>query len=774
MHANPLRPVVLLTVALFALAVGASAQSFRELCDEAASRLAAGDGVAALPIVRRAIALEPERGEGHLLAAKVLVELGEAEAAQQSAQQALRWLDAARAHLDADRAAAEQLMSRLGSRKPAEAPPAAPPANPPAATADQQRAAAAAAAKFQANPSQVAEGEQAADLLDGLGQPDDADRLRRQLLASKDSAAARRAARKLADRVLGAKAGSATGTTASDNDQAAADTSKAIEGVDPVGAAEIESRRARSTNPATAAAGEQRCDELVSRVGDAFEQAVRNGDQEEIHRCLSLANNSLVDHPSGATPPAADAGSTALRFSAELLRRFAQIALRLAADARGKKGREAQLAKQREARARGALVDHFPAEDLVATFEKSSSDPDQAVAGAAWTMLADLALRLADEAEAALRRGDAAAARRKHEAALRLAALVDHRPDPRGAAAAYRQLANSSDPTIAKQAQDKLTTAAAAARAKLATNRSAVQRALDENNASEAFHLLDSILGVLPENDGSSVARQYLLAGTPERAIVALRLALEGWLTTTATDPSATAPIAGAATEATATDTSAAAGLNDQPRPGQTLTMPFGLDLVFVAPGTFQMGSPSSEPGRRDDETAHAVTITRGFWLAKTRLTYGQWHALVPDQKPFDRPADDVHCESWNAFCGLCAVLTETARRAQRLPEGYRFDLPTEAEWEYACRAGGSGAAGSSPNPWGLVGMQGQPGEWCRDSCLWDGLVDTYRPGILDPLSESRDSPARLVRGIGRAAQRSCDVPTSTGHSLRLALVRRP
>ena len=115
----------------------------------------------------------------------------------------------------------------------------------------------------------------------------------------------------------------------------------------------------------------------------------------------------------------------------------------------------------------------------------------------------------------------------------------------------------------------------------------------------------------------------------------------------------------------------------------KTLTLPGGatMELIYVAPGAFTMGSPSSEAGRFDDETQHQVTLTKGFWLGKYEVTQRQWRSVMGNNpsrfKGDDRPVEIV---SWDD----CQKFIQKVNA--RLKCGAR--LPTEAEWEYACRAG--------------------------------------------------------------------------------------
>ncbi len=155
----------------------------------------------------------------------------------------------------------------------------------------------------------------------------------------------------------------------------------------------------------------------------------------------------------------------------------------------------------------------------------------------------------------------------------------------------------------------------------------------------------------------------------------------------------------------------------------------------WIAPGEFWMGSPASEAGRYGSEgSRHRVRITRGFWLADTACTQALWWAVMhgnPSRFADDRqkPAKKV---SWN---DVHAFL----RRVDKLLPVVRASLPSEAEWEYACRAGSetayacgdgitheqanfAGKRGGTvavksfpPNGWGLYEMHGNVWEWCAD-----------------------------------------------------------
>ncbi|MBI4604138.1 MAG: SUMF1/EgtB/PvdO family nonheme iron enzyme [Planctomycetes bacterium] len=202
---------------------------------------------------------------------------------------------------------------------------------------------------------------------------------------------------------------------------------------------------------------------------------------------------------------------------------------------------------------------------------------------------------------------------------------------------------------------------------------------------------------------------------------------------------------------------------------GATFTNSIGMVLRRIEPGEYLMGSPPGEEGRGDDESQHRVKITRPFYLGVTEVTQAEWRAVTgtsPSRFQGDKlPVEQV---SWEDAKELCRKLSER--------EGKRYRLPTEAEWEYACRAGtatpfhtggtigtsqanydgsytyGSGqkgvyrektvAVGSfPPNAWGLHDMHGNVWEWCED---WYGA---YPQGeVTDPRGPS-SGVSRVLRG---------------------------
>lgn len=192
-----------------------------------------------------------------------------------------------------------------------------------------------------------------------------------------------------------------------------------------------------------------------------------------------------------------------------------------------------------------------------------------------------------------------------------------------------------------------------------------------------------------------------------------------------------------------------------------------GLELVWVASGRFQMGSNS---GDNDEKPVRTVEITRGYWLGKTEVTQAQWRSIMGDNPSYFK-GDNLPVEqvSWNQCVELCQKLTERERRAGRLPEGYVYRLPTEAEWEFAARGGTKSrgyrysggndldrvawhsgncekkthAVGTKAhNELGLHDMSGNVDEWCHDwyQDSYNGLAN------MDP-SGPKDGSKRVQRG---------------------------
>ena len=249
----------------------------------------------------------------------------------------------------------------------------------------------------------------------------------------------------------------------------------------------------------------------------------------------------------------------------------------------------------------------------------------------------------------------------------------------------------------------------------------------------------------------------------------------------------------------------------------KSVTNSIGMKLIGIPAGKFTMGSPEDEEYHQECEAQVSVTLTKPFRLGKTAVTQGQWKS-VTGTTPWDEthylrgrsaiawdlifgPADkDVAAGSVTYFEAVefCDALTEVEHKAGTLKADEEYRLPTEAEWEYACRAGTTTAFSfgdeeseffddawfngkdprrdqlyvhkvglKKPNPWGLHDMHGNVVEWCSD--WYDGKLI----GGVDPIGPEEGS-CRVGRGGGwwcypgscRSANRNCIDPSgrSNGH----------
>ncbi|KPA08762.1 secreted protein containing Sulphatase-modifying factor [Candidatus Magnetomorum sp. HK-1] len=204
----------------------------------------------------------------------------------------------------------------------------------------------------------------------------------------------------------------------------------------------------------------------------------------------------------------------------------------------------------------------------------------------------------------------------------------------------------------------------------------------------------------------------------------------------------------------------------------QTFTNSFGMTFVRIPAGYFQMGSPGSEPERGSDEIQHKVTLTRDYYMQTTEVTQGQWKRIMGNNPSRFKNCGDqcpVETVSWND-------VKEFINQLNKMDRDRNYRLPTEAEWEYAARAGTRGPFafgnclntndanydGNYPlsgcskgkyrkktipvgslrkNSWGLYDMHGSVWEWCQD---WYGVYP--KRDVIDPTGPSAGSP-RVVRG---------------------------
>ncbi len=212
-------------------------------------------------------------------------------------------------------------------------------------------------------------------------------------------------------------------------------------------------------------------------------------------------------------------------------------------------------------------------------------------------------------------------------------------------------------------------------------------------------------------------------------------------------------------------------------------------NMVFIPPGTFRMSSPTNEAHRFVTEGPQtAVTISRGFWMGKYEVTQGEYQAVMGSNPSYfstnngyaedlSRPVESVY---WSDATNYCEVLTQRERASGRIETNSMYRLPTEGEWEYACRAwtstrfsygddpdytnltnyawygdnsgGTTHAVGQKlPNPFGLYDMHGNIREWCQD---WWG----ESPGgiALDPQGPAMGSNRVIRGGVWSDLARAC------------------
>lgn len=224
-----------------------------------------------------------------------------------------------------------------------------------------------------------------------------------------------------------------------------------------------------------------------------------------------------------------------------------------------------------------------------------------------------------------------------------------------------------------------------------------------------------------------------------------------------------------------------------------TVTTP--SNMVYITSGSFLLGSPTNEVDRYDDEGPQtSVSFTSGFFMATKPVTQREYLAVVGSNPSFftgdlERPVEQV---SWSNATNYCALLTQRELNARRIAAGTAFRLPTEAEWEYCCRAGTTTRffygndpnylqltnhawfydnsyfpanddwethpVGTKPaNPWGLYDMTGNVWQWCQD---W------YGPYLGDSVSDPKGAATgsnRVLRGgsytdSGRFCRTACRI----------------
>lgn len=189
------------------------------------------------------------------------------------------------------------------------------------------------------------------------------------------------------------------------------------------------------------------------------------------------------------------------------------------------------------------------------------------------------------------------------------------------------------------------------------------------------------------------------------------------------------------------------------------------LNLVEIAPGTFTMGQTSISS---TSHLEHQVTLTYPFWIGRYEVTQSEWMARMNNSNPSSVQGSQLPVEtvSWHDARAYCQALTQFEQTAGRVPVGYEYRLPTEAEWEYCSRAGtttvwntgpslntsqanfnstSTALVGSYPaNAWGLYDTHGNVTEWCLDSISYYGGAP-----IEDPFVQGSSTGWRIHRGGG-------------------------
>ncbi|MDX2108790.1 MAG: SUMF1/EgtB/PvdO family nonheme iron enzyme [Verrucomicrobiota bacterium] len=255
------------------------------------------------------------------------------------------------------------------------------------------------------------------------------------------------------------------------------------------------------------------------------------------------------------------------------------------------------------------------------------------------------------------------------------------------------------------------------------------------------------------------------------------------------------------------------------PTPTKNYTVPY-LDaaMLWVQPGSYKIGSPIAEQARVPNENdgrslQPTVVFTKGFWMQQFEVTQREYQYIAgKNPSLFKDPRKPVEQITWYEAVAFARQVTETERKAGRLPEGYVYRLPTQAEWEYACRAGtttpfswgdeanptrgnfkgvypreigtGDVSAGEvfntttvgsyPPNPWGFYDMHGNVKEWC-----FDPFNERYPSGTLTDWTGETSGTSRPLRGGGwddpasasRSASRDRASPSIKQSSVGMRLV---
>lgn len=225
---------------------------------------------------------------------------------------------------------------------------------------------------------------------------------------------------------------------------------------------------------------------------------------------------------------------------------------------------------------------------------------------------------------------------------------------------------------------------------------------------------------------------------------------------------------------------------------GRMFNIAQGTDVEFrwIPAGTFTMGSPDHEEGRSPDEAQQLVKISKGYWMATDETTMAIWQKVMGEPVKLKATSRQLPAAriSWHDC-------RQFLSRLQPPAPGWKYELPSEAEWEYACRAGTTGpyvnlpeavgwlstnsggrrhpVGGKAPNAWHLRDMHGNVAEWCRDAAGARGNEMAIRGGSWDSDLSARsaarnsDTPFLRINRVGfRLVLVRDDATPAANHSL--------
>ena len=202
----------------------------------------------------------------------------------------------------------------------------------------------------------------------------------------------------------------------------------------------------------------------------------------------------------------------------------------------------------------------------------------------------------------------------------------------------------------------------------------------------------------------------------------------------------------------------------EQPKePGgkRQITNSLGMTFIYCPSGSFTMGSPAAERARFDNEAQVSVTISKGFYLGKTSVTQAEFKAVMGTTpwsgKEYVKEGDDYPATyiDWNDAAEFCRKLTARESQAGRLPQGYVCALPTEAQREYACRAGTTTAYSFGNDRSALGDYAWWGGMKGEGSCKMEQYCASGRSEETEPVGLLRSARQRVASGAAIITRRN-------------------